>query len=241
MINQIGLPTGFLTLSAADLRWPDLARLMGANFVQEEQLTETQIAQQRQKLINENPNIVEDYFIYRCTLFIDKILNKKYTITDYWFPYEFQHRGSCHIHGVFWFAGAPNAKNFDTATPEELLQAKRYYDQLVSAINPISTTPPSIVHPSRTRSIDVNIDDETKLSELLNRVQRHTQCTKGYCLKWNGKEWSCQFKFPKEIQKESTLSKDEKGNWVYTPVKNDEKLNQYNSFIAQTWRANTDF
>ena len=134
MINQIGLPTGFLTLSAADLWWPDLARLMGANFVQEERLTETEIAQQRQKLINENPNIVEDYFIYRCTLFIDKILNKKYTITDYWFRYEFQHRGSCHIHGVFLFAGAPNAKNVDTATSEELRQAKQYYDHLALSI-----------------------------------------------------------------------------------------------------------
>ena len=50
-----------------------------------------------------------------------------------------------------------------------------------------------------------------------------------------------RFKIPKEIQEESTLSKDEKGNWVNTPARNDEKLYQYNSFIAQTWRANTDF
>lgn len=30
MVNQRGIPTAFLTLSAADLWWPDLARLMGS-------------------------------------------------------------------------------------------------------------------------------------------------------------------------------------------------------------------
>lgn len=241
MINQIGLPTGFLTFSAADLWWTDLARLLGYNFERQETLNESQIAQQRQKLINENPKIVEDYFTFRATTFIDKVLCKRYPIVDYWFRYEFQHRGSCHLHGVFWFSEAPDARQFDNASAEQLLSAKKYYDQLVSAFNPLPSTPAAPIHPSRIRSTDVDINDDRSVSELLNRFQRHTQCTKGYCLRWNGTQFVCRFKFPKELQQESTLQKDDKGRWVYTPLRNDAKLNQYNLFIAQTWRANTDF
>lgn len=32
-----------------------------------------------------------------------------------------------------------------------------------------------------------------------------------------------------------------KGHWEYTPRRNDSLTNSYDSFIAQTWRANTDF
>lgn len=242
MISQLDiLPTAFLTLSAADLWWPDLARLLGCNFEEEELLNESQIVQQRQKLINENPLIVENYFTFRAVTFIEKVVCKRYKVLDYWFRFEFQHRGSCHLHGLIWISGAPDPRTFDAASQQQLLEATTYYDKLVSAFNPLPSIPPATIHPSRIRSSDVVIDDDRSISELLNRFQRHTQCSKGYCLKPNGREFICRFKFPKAIQEVSTLLKDSKGNWVYTPVRNDEKLNLFNSFIAQTWRANTDF
>lgn len=76
MLNQIGMPTVLLTLSAADLWWPDLLRLMGCDIAEEESLTEAQIFERHQKLINDNPLIVEKYFSYRANLFITEILCK---------------------------------------------------------------------------------------------------------------------------------------------------------------------
>lgn len=36
------------------------------------------------------------------------------------------------------------------------------------------------------------------------------------------------------------MAKDGKGRWTYTPMRNDEKFNQHNRFIVQTWKAYTD-
>ena len=210
MSNQNTIPTVFFTLSAADLWWPDLARLMGCNFVPEDALDESAIAKQRQKLINGNPSIVEDYFSYRATSFIKDILCKIFSVTNYWFRFEFQHRGSCHLHGLIWISNAPDPRTFDDATEAEILIAKNFYDSLVSAHNPLRTIPPAVIHPSRLRSTDVSLDDDCHISELLNRVQRHTKCSKGYCLRWNGKEFTCRFNYPKELQDQSLLQKGEK-------------------------------
>ena len=84
MIEQCdNVPMDFFTLSAVDLWWPDLARLRGCNFVQEETLDESRIAQQRHKLINENPSIVENYFSFRATLFIKNVVCKIFSCLLY--------------------------------------------------------------------------------------------------------------------------------------------------------------
>ena len=87
----------------------------------------SRIAQQRQKLINENPSIVEDYFSFRATLFIKNVVCKIFSVSDYWFRFEFQHRGSCHVHGLLRICGAPDPITFDNASEEDILSAKMYY------------------------------------------------------------------------------------------------------------------
>ena len=32
---------------------------------------------------------------------------------DYWFRYEWQHRGSAHVHGFIWLKGVPKMDNID--------------------------------------------------------------------------------------------------------------------------------
>ena len=112
-----------------------------------------------------------------------------------------------------------------------------YYDHLVNAFNPLPFTPPATIHTSRIRSTDVDIDNDRSLSELLNRFQKHTRCTKGDCLKWNVKEYTCRFKYPKELQEQSLVEKNEKSIWIYTPIRNDELLNQYNPCLLYTSRC----
>lgn len=145
------------------------------------------------------------------------------------------------MHSILWFADAPNLEDFDTATKEQLSHAKAYYDCSVSSINPSMSIPPAVLHPSQIRSTDVDIDDSHSISELLHHVRRHTRCTKEYCLRWNGHEINCRFKFPKQVQEQSILQEDDRGHSMYDLARNDEKLNKHNRFVAQTWRANTDF
>ncbi|XP_054260005.1 uncharacterized protein LOC128984689 [Macrosteles quadrilineatus] len=59
-------------------------------------------------------------------------------------------------------------------------------------------------------------------------------------LKKNGGGFTCRFGYPKSIEEESHLEKNENGDWVYTPKRNDELINDYNPFVAHVWRANTD-
>ncbi len=188
-------------------------------------LDESKIAQQRQRLVTDNSILVESYFNNRANSFIKNVICKHFKVNDYRYRFEYQHRGSCHLHGVLWLHGAADPKIFDTASEAEMLQAKTYYDNLVSAFNPLPSTTPALVHPSRNRSTDVQLDNDIHVSRLLNRLQRHTLCTKGYCLRWNGCEFVCRFKFPKNLQEESTLQKNDKTHFVYLPKRNDEKLN----------------
>ncbi|XP_054290775.1 uncharacterized protein LOC129005792 [Macrosteles quadrilineatus] len=58
--------------------------------------------------------------------------------------------------------------------------------------------------------------------------------------KKNGGGFTCRFGYPKSIEEESHLEKNENGDWVYTPKRNDELINDYNPFVAHVWRANTD-
>ena len=67
MVKQLGIPTWFMTLSGADLRWPELfqilSRIDGKNLTDEEidELT----YEEKCKMINLNPVVVAKHFQYR--------------------------------------------------------------------------------------------------------------------------------------------------------------------------------
>lgn len=104
MISQLDIvPTAFLTLSAVDLWWSNLTRLRGCNLEEEELLNGFQIVQQLQKLVNKNPLIAENYFMFRADTSIGKVVFKQYKVLDCWFRFEFQHRA---VHTVLF--GTPD-------------------------------------------------------------------------------------------------------------------------------------
>lgn len=77
MVDQIGLPTFFLTLSSADGHWDGLYKLLsGQNDTSN--LTESQ----RRKLIQDNPHIVDEYFDYRVKAFITNVSKHFSNITN---------------------------------------------------------------------------------------------------------------------------------------------------------------
>ena len=72
MVKQLGIPTWFMTLSCADLRWPELfqiiARANSKNMTDEE--IETLSYEERCRLLNINPVIVAKHFQYRVENFL---------------------------------------------------------------------------------------------------------------------------------------------------------------------------
>lgn len=71
MVKQLGIPTWFMTLSCADLRWPELFQIIGKS--QGFNLTDKEIDaltyNERCSMLNLNPVIVAKHFQYRVETF----------------------------------------------------------------------------------------------------------------------------------------------------------------------------
>ena len=76
MVQQLGIPTWFMTLSCADLRWPELfqiiARTKGMNITAEE--VEALSYNERCSMLNLNPVVVAKHFQYRVETFFKEVL-----------------------------------------------------------------------------------------------------------------------------------------------------------------------
>lgn len=98
MIEQIGTPTLFYTLSMADLSWPDLHRLMPENPFQIG-LTAGKSFRIRSRNLANNPHIVSAYLSVKHQLLRETIFNHLHEssespVADFWYRVEWQARGS---------------------------------------------------------------------------------------------------------------------------------------------------
>ncbi|KAK3910005.1 LOW QUALITY PROTEIN: ATP-dependent DNA helicase [Frankliniella fusca] len=233
MVDQIGTPTVFFTLSSADYYWPDLFRLMGHDV---NSLT----IQQRAQLLSQNPFIADTFFNLRSKFFLENSFTKHFEVQDMWYRYEYQHRGSIHVHGLAWLKNAPIIK--DDMTENENENVIKYFDGLISCKNPNIHITPMSTHPCQL-SLDSVTDTESDLAHLVNQVQRHTKCSRSHCLRSIGKDKTlmCRYKFPKELIAETNLQ-IENGTIVdINFARNDCFVNKYNAWVLQTWRSNIDF
>ncbi|KAE8745952.1 hypothetical protein FOCC_FOCC007313 [Frankliniella occidentalis] len=249
MINQLGVPTIFMTLSAADLHWPDLFRLMleqyNANLTDGERiLLEELTEEQRRNFIADQPYVPSVFFMKRAEYFMGKILKLMYPVKDFWWRFEWQFRGSPHIHSLLWLSDAPDVTRLKEMTPEEFATVVDYFHNIVSAWNVGLGLPPAQVHPCRKRFKDVAPEDRVRhLGELLNRVQRHLRCTEAYCLrrsKGPGQPLECRFKFPFQLADRTEIIFDEKGEPQFIPARNDSLLNNLIERVISAWIGNMD-
>ena len=113
MVKQLGIPTWFMTLSCADLRWPELFQIIGKS--QGFNLTDKEIDaltyNERCLMLNLNPVIVAKHFQYRVETFFTEVLMTKANpigkIVYYALRIEFQMRGSPHLHALIWTSDCP--------------------------------------------------------------------------------------------------------------------------------------
>ena len=106
-------PTWFFTLSAADLKWPDviqtIAKQYGVHYTDDEVAALSFV--DKSNWLKRNPVTAARHFHYRLAAFFQTFL--KFTakplgeIVDYAIRIEFQARGSPHAHCVIWVRDAP--------------------------------------------------------------------------------------------------------------------------------------
>jgi len=168
----------------------------------------------RSRAVAENP-CMADWFFYRHVIkFMDAFHLDIMGAKDYWLRFEYQHRGSPHVHGVVWLQDAPDAQNIlanDNSTSlEELIT---YIDRTVSTTNPavlhdgsnVSDAPLPKLHPHACNQSYLQVEDHHQdLNDLIATCQRHTRCSAAYRLRDKNGLQQCRFNYPKPLQ--STMS-----------------------------------
>ena len=163
MIRSCGPSAWFLTLSADDVVWDDLAIAVSkCDFrsldEQRESLASLNQTQRREMMLADQVNTVRHFsnwlkhFWHWLTKSDDRPLGH---VEDWFWRIEFQNRGSLHVHSVLWCSDAP-----DLRREEGLREVPKYVDRFVSTKVP----------PPDTREIDVE-----DMRELVNKqIHHHT-------------------------------------------------------------------
>ena len=186
MVDTLGLPTIFFTHSAADLQWPELAHLICPE--------DPNSSASRIQAVNDNPALADWFFCHRVQKFVEVFYLGVLKATDYWMRFEWQHRGSPHVHGVAWLPNAldveqlvKSADNIESVK-EEIIQ---YANKVVTTINPavapdgsdVDYAPLPVTQPHICNKSYLDVGDRHEdLPQLIATCQRHTRCSEAYCL-----------------------------------------------------------
>ncbi len=169
MIRQLGTPTWFFTLSAADMKWPDIiqtiARQYGVHYT-DEQVSALSF-EEKSSWIRCNPVTAARHFQYRLNTFFQEFLKSSAKplgdIEDYGIRIEFQARGSPHAHCVLWIKDAPRYG------VDDINDVCQFIDQYITCSIP---------------------EEEGKLKDLVLLLQQHKHSS--YCKRTS----MCRFNFP---------------------------------------------
>ena len=112
MIRQLGIPTWFFTLSAADMQWPDviqtIARQYGTILTDDDMKAIS--FEEKSKWLRRNPVTAARHFQHHHNtfqLFLKSTAHPLGEPVDYVIRIEFQARGSPHAHTILWIKDAP--------------------------------------------------------------------------------------------------------------------------------------
>ena len=206
----------------------------------------------RSKSVVENPCLADWFFYQRITKFMDVFYKGTLKAKDYWLRFEYQHRSSPHVHGVAWLEDAPDVEKVlasdDPSSQQELM---RYINRTVCTVNPAVLPDSSNVSDAPLPKTNLHVcnkpcteveDHEQHLNDLIATCQRHTRCSAAYCLRTKNGVQQCRFGYPKPLQPETVIVKDEDSNQepVVLTARNDGLINSYNPIQLSAWRGNVD-
>ena len=133
MIRQLGIPTLFISLSAADTKWTELLQSIHIS-IHQKTITDDELDNMpwsnKCELISKDPATCVRYFNNKVQKFVKHILKSPYSsfsiLTMSFHHVEFQHHGSPHIHGLLWIKNAPH---YDKDSDNQIIQ---YIDSIIS-------------------------------------------------------------------------------------------------------------
>jgi len=137
MIRQFGVPTFFITLSAAESRWTDLIVIL-KKVVDKETISFQEAKDlpylEKARLIQQDPYICATYFDHRLqeTMKTWKCINGPFNghkLEHFYYRIEFQHRGSPHAHIMLWLSNAPV---FQPGVPSTANAVVEFVDSIIS-------------------------------------------------------------------------------------------------------------
>ena len=182
MLQILGIPTWFLTLSAADLHWPEMIQAVAVQFgrkFSQKDVLKMNIAD-RSRYLHQNPITGVRMFQHRIEAFFSEYLlsaaHPRGHITDYVIKIEFQMRGSPHAHCLLWVKDAPQIDK----DPDDTVCT--FIDKYITAVIP----PIAPVNENHIK--------------LMENLQKHTH--PDYCCR----NKSCHFGFPKPPATKTIIS-----------------------------------
>ncbi|XP_024120187.1 uncharacterized protein LOC112141313 [Oryzias melastigma] len=210
MIRQLGNPTWFLTVSAAEMRWPEVIQAIKRQQGEEvnfEALNWTE----KTDILRSNPVTTMRMFEKRVeALFRDLILSAAQIlgrVIDFFFRVEYQNRGSPHIHCLLWVDGAPVFDKDDDQT------VCSFISKYISAQLPNPTTQP-------------------ELYKTVKEVQTHSRNHPKACFKYPGAD--CRFGFPKPPSDQTMITRpDENSEDSLEVEKAKAKLRPLNALLKE--------
>ncbi|MCP3664246.1 MAG: AAA family ATPase, partial [Gammaproteobacteria bacterium] len=276
MVRQLGVPTWFLTLSAADLQWYDtlapLFQLQHGRMPSEEEVKNL-TWRERAHLLRNGPVTAARLFKQKVNAFFTKVLKHPAQplgeVRDYFFRFEWQARGSPHIHAMIWIKDAPK---LGENSNEEICE---FVDKYMCANIPDENSSKLLhglidlqrhKHTGSCQKKEISkaqmdlLPTHTETGEPLSKQEREQMI----------KDLKCRYGFPKPIaaetrirvvpapgeleqgsneqqQKEDTKEDKDKEDLQSRKVEiimrrgeNDTHINNYNPWILQLWQANMD-
>jgi ATP-dependent DNA helicase PIF1 len=127
----------FLTLSCADMQWHDLQRHLPrfTDYLTGDDRTRQRIVWSN---VQDYPHIIAHYLDIRFRAFLTYVIHPYLGVTDHWIRYEWQHRGSGHLHCLFWTESSPP---LDPLTDEQRAIFAEYWGQRITAWTPDQLRP----------------------------------------------------------------------------------------------------
>jgi ATP-dependent DNA helicase PIF1 len=190
--------------------------------------------------IQDYPHIIAAWLDIRFKAWFKIVCQEELHVVDYWYRYEWQARGTGHIHCIVWLD--KDAPEIGAKTQEERDVFAAYWSNKISAWHPDQSRRPDDRMPCSLPFARVyNTPD--MLASLLNRIQRHTTCIIGGCLRQNRTTLCIEYRFfyPRTEQDIASITKDvNKKSWIYAAPRNDDRLNPYMASITLGWLANHD-
>ena len=113
MLHVLGIPTWFMTLSAADLHWSEMIEALGTQTGKEVMRKDVRkmSIKERSDILKSNPVTSVDMFQYRVECLFHKYLLSEFNpvgeISDYVIKMEFEEQSSAHAHCLLWVWNTP--------------------------------------------------------------------------------------------------------------------------------------